>query len=59
MNTTLLSNEIVGRNILVVWVNGGEKLEGWFNELKKTHKGNVQLEQIDRLKLGKIITFLP
>lgn len=43
------------KNVLLVWLEGGKHLEKIVEELKKVNDkiGSLQLEQIDRLKLGK------
>jgi len=53
---SILGNDVdvTGKSVLLIWVEGGEKLQETVTELKKNYDkiGNLQLEQIDRLKLA-------
>lgn len=55
MVATLHNVDYSEKNVLLVWLEGGENLEKMVEELKRVNNkiGSLQLEQIDRLKLGK------
>lgn len=52
---TLHNVDFSDKNVLLVWLEGGDHLEKMVEELKRVNDkiGSLQLEQIDRLKLGK------
>lgn len=52
---TLHNVDFSNKNVLLVWLEGGDHLEKMVEELKRVNDkiGSLQLEQIDRLKLGK------
>lgn len=52
---TLHNVDFSDKNVLFVWLEGGDHLEKMVEELKRVNDkiGSLQLEQIDRLKLGK------